>query len=150
MLISATETNVEVLFSGYMAVCTDSHLINYLASSLTSVYVGGFQDGDTSIYPGDSVVARSIALGEPVIYVSANYRLSGTISPCMMMMKGLHWHLSSFWIPRREGGASCKYRKYRSQRSYASHSQIHYCTKLTSRRAFRFRMGSQTHCCLQR
>ena len=130
MLISAAETNVEILFSGYMAVC-NSHLINYLdylASSLTSVYVGGFQDGDTSMSPGDSVVARSIALGEPVIYVSANYRLSGTISPCMMMMKGLHWQISSFWIPRREGGASCKYWKYRSQRSYVCHSHtlVHY------------------------
>ncbi|KAF8800976.1 carotenoid ester lipase precursor [Phlegmacium glaucopus] len=40
------------------------------------IYGGGFEDGDTSIYPGDSVVARSIALGEPVIYVSANYRVS--------------------------------------------------------------------------
>ena len=32
------------------------------------------------MYPGDTVVARSITLGEPVIFVSANYRLNGTIS----------------------------------------------------------------------
>ena len=30
------------------------------------------------MYPGNSVVERSIALGEPVIYVSANYRLNGS------------------------------------------------------------------------
>ncbi|KAF5315368.1 hypothetical protein D9619_007115 [Psilocybe cf. subviscida] len=40
------------------------------------IYGGGFEVGDTSANPGDSVVARSIALGEPVIYVSANYRLN--------------------------------------------------------------------------
>ncbi|KAH9476605.1 Lipase 4 [Psilocybe cubensis] len=40
------------------------------------IYGGGFQVGDTSLRPGDTVVSRSIALGEPVIYVSANYRLS--------------------------------------------------------------------------
>ena len=40
-------------------------------------FVGGFQDGDTSQYIGDNIVNRSIALHEPVIYVSANYRLNG-------------------------------------------------------------------------
>ncbi|KAF8154970.1 carotenoid ester lipase precursor [Crassisporium funariophilum] len=40
------------------------------------IYGGGFEDGDTSTNPGDTVVARSIALNEPVIYVSANYRVS--------------------------------------------------------------------------
>ncbi|KAF5315372.1 hypothetical protein D9619_007119 [Psilocybe cf. subviscida] len=40
------------------------------------IYGGGFQAGDTSINPGDTVVERSIALNEPVVYVSANYRLS--------------------------------------------------------------------------
>ena len=43
---------------------------------------GGFDIGDTSQNPGDTVVARSIDLGEPVIYVSTNYRLQGTISSC--------------------------------------------------------------------
>ncbi|KAF8808598.1 carotenoid ester lipase precursor [Phlegmacium glaucopus] len=41
------------------------------------IYGGGFEYGDTSMNPGDTVVARSIDLGEPVIYVSANYRVSG-------------------------------------------------------------------------
>ncbi|KAF8814379.1 carotenoid ester lipase precursor [Phlegmacium glaucopus] len=41
------------------------------------IYGGGFEYGDTSMNPGDTVVARSIDLGEPVVYVSANYRLSG-------------------------------------------------------------------------
>jgi hypothetical protein len=67
--------------------------------------------------PGDSVVARSIALGEPVVYVSANYRVSGAISLCMIMMNRIHWRPSSFWFPGREGGASCEDWKYRSQRS---------------------------------
>ncbi|KAF9474072.1 carotenoid ester lipase precursor [Pholiota conissans] len=40
------------------------------------IYGGGFEAGDTSANPGDTVVARSIALGEPVVYVSANYRIS--------------------------------------------------------------------------
>ena len=97
---------------------------------------------------GDPVVARSIALGEPVVYVSANYRLSGTISPCMM--NRLHWRLYSFWIPGRQGGASCKDWKHRSQRSYACRSLIDYCNMLISQRAFRVGMGSQTHCCLRR
>lgn len=39
--------------------------------------VGGFQFGDASQNPGDTVVQRSIALNEPIIYVSANYRVSG-------------------------------------------------------------------------
>ena len=38
------------------------------------------------MYPGDTVVARSITLGEPVVFVSANYRLNGIISYFMMMM----------------------------------------------------------------
>lgn len=40
------------------------------------IYGGGFQTGDSASNPGDTVVARSIALGEPVVYVSANYRLN--------------------------------------------------------------------------
>ena len=33
--------------------------------------------GDTSLYIGDNIVNRSMALNEPAIYVSANYRLNG-------------------------------------------------------------------------
>ncbi|KAF8815491.1 carotenoid ester lipase precursor [Phlegmacium glaucopus] len=40
------------------------------------IYGGAFEDGDASANPGDPVVARSIALDEPVVYVSANYRVS--------------------------------------------------------------------------
>ncbi|GJJ08500.1 hypothetical protein Clacol_002718 [Clathrus columnatus] len=40
------------------------------------IFGGGFEEGDTSVNDGSTVVARSIALGEPVIYVSANYRLN--------------------------------------------------------------------------
>ncbi|PCH44099.1 sterol esterase [Wolfiporia cocos MD-104 SS10] len=37
---------------------------------------GGFETGDASTYPGEPIVERSIALGQPVIFVSANYRLN--------------------------------------------------------------------------
>jgi len=40
-------------------------------------FAGGFQIGDASQSVGDNIVKRSIALDEPVIYVSANYRLNG-------------------------------------------------------------------------
>ncbi len=40
-------------------------------------FSGAFLVGDTSQYIGDNIVNRSIALHEPVIYVSANYRLNG-------------------------------------------------------------------------
>jgi hypothetical protein len=49
---------------------------HYLCSSSFSS-LGGFQAGDTSNNPGNTVVERAIALNEPIIYVSANYRLSG-------------------------------------------------------------------------
>jgi acetylcholinesterase len=47
--------------------------------SCASLFLGAFQNGDTSLRPGDTVVARSITLDEPVVFVSANYRLNGTI-----------------------------------------------------------------------
>ncbi|KII88128.1 hypothetical protein PLICRDRAFT_140103 [Plicaturopsis crispa FD-325 SS-3] len=40
------------------------------------IYGGGFSSGSTSIYSGVPLVERSVALGEPVIYVSMNYRLN--------------------------------------------------------------------------
>ncbi|TDL14968.1 carotenoid ester lipase precursor [Rickenella mellea] len=40
------------------------------------IFGGGFELGDTSGNPGNTVVQRSVALGTPVIYVSANYRLN--------------------------------------------------------------------------
>ncbi|KAI0752384.1 carotenoid ester lipase [Daedaleopsis nitida] len=40
------------------------------------IYGGGFQIGHNSGLPGDVVVTRSIEMGEPIIYVAINYRLS--------------------------------------------------------------------------
>ncbi|KAN0139660.1 Alpha/Beta hydrolase fold [Lactarius tabidus] len=40
------------------------------------IYGGGFEDGATANFDGTVIVNRSIALQEPVIYVSMNYRVS--------------------------------------------------------------------------
>ncbi|KAJ7480554.1 carotenoid ester lipase precursor [Mycena latifolia] len=40
------------------------------------IFGGGFELGSPSMYDGKTIVERSIAMGEPVIYVSMNYRLS--------------------------------------------------------------------------
>ncbi|KAI1788051.1 carotenoid ester lipase [Ganoderma leucocontextum] len=40
------------------------------------IFGGGFQIGSNVIQPGQNVVARSIELGHPIIYVAVNYRLS--------------------------------------------------------------------------
>ncbi|OCH90086.1 carotenoid ester lipase precursor [Obba rivulosa] len=40
------------------------------------IYGGGFFFGGSSMYDGSKIVQRSIELGEPVVYVSMNYRLS--------------------------------------------------------------------------
>ncbi|KAH8982052.1 carotenoid ester lipase precursor [Lactarius hatsudake] len=39
------------------------------------IYGGGFEDGSSAFFDGTVIVNRSIALHEPVIYVSMNYRL---------------------------------------------------------------------------
>ncbi|KAF8260204.1 carotenoid ester lipase precursor [Lactarius quietus] len=44
------------------------------------IYGGGFEFGSTTLYNGTIIVNRSIALDEPVIYVSMNYRVSGTFT----------------------------------------------------------------------
>ena len=41
------------------------------------MFGGGFETGGPLLYPGNTIVERSIALEEPIIYVSANYRLNG-------------------------------------------------------------------------
>ncbi|KAF2163889.1 hypothetical protein M409DRAFT_25667 [Zasmidium cellare ATCC 36951] len=41
------------------------------------IFGGGFEGGSTSQYDGSSIVRRSIALDEPIVYVSVNYRSSG-------------------------------------------------------------------------
>ena len=136
-MISTTETNIRS--SGFTAVCTPQ--LQTICRTWISFCLGGFQFGDTSLNPGDHVVARSIALGEPVIYVSVNYRLNGTVSSCMMMkmmmMTYFHWGLwSSSWIPRRKGSESCRNWKCRSQRSYASRPRSPYCSMLTGAERF--------------
>ncbi|CAA7262234.1 unnamed protein product [Cyclocybe aegerita] len=40
------------------------------------IYGGGFEVGDTSQIVGDTLVNRSIALGEPIVYVTASYRIN--------------------------------------------------------------------------
>ncbi|PCH36159.1 sterol esterase [Wolfiporia cocos MD-104 SS10] len=40
------------------------------------IYGGAFEFGDAALYPGTALVQRSIDLGEPVIFVSHNYRLN--------------------------------------------------------------------------
>lgn len=40
------------------------------------IYGGGFVAGSSSSFPGENIVANSIALNQPVIYVSLNYRVS--------------------------------------------------------------------------
>ncbi|KAJ7505884.1 Alpha/Beta hydrolase protein [Mycena galericulata] len=40
------------------------------------IFGGGFELGSPEMYDGTTIVERSIAMGEPVIYVSLNYRLS--------------------------------------------------------------------------
>lgn len=41
------------------------------------IFGGGFEVGSTSMYDGSSLVEQSIKLGEPIIYVSVNYRVGG-------------------------------------------------------------------------
>ncbi|KAH9918278.1 sterol esterase [Fomitopsis serialis] len=40
------------------------------------IYGGGFETGDTSLSDGTPLVERSLVLNEPVIFVSANYRMN--------------------------------------------------------------------------
>ncbi|TFK62937.1 alpha/beta-hydrolase [Pluteus cervinus] len=40
------------------------------------IFGGGFEEGDTSENPGNTVVERSLSLDQDVVYVSANYRTS--------------------------------------------------------------------------
>ncbi|KAH9915056.1 carotenoid ester lipase [Epithele typhae] len=40
------------------------------------IYGGGFQAGSNAVFPGEAIVARSVEIGHPVIYMAMNYRLS--------------------------------------------------------------------------
>ncbi|KXN88427.1 Lipase 4 [Leucoagaricus sp. SymC.cos] len=41
------------------------------------IFGGGFQVGGTSTYDGSGVVSRSIDMGQPIVFVSMNYRVTG-------------------------------------------------------------------------
>lgn len=47
-------------------------------------------------YDGTSLVERSIAMDEPIIYVSMNYRVSGTYSPDLATFPPHHRPLPAF------------------------------------------------------
>ncbi|KAI0682884.1 carotenoid ester lipase [Cerioporus squamosus] len=40
------------------------------------IFGGGFQIGSNAVEPGELIVARSVEIGHPMIYVAVNYRLS--------------------------------------------------------------------------
>ncbi|RXW22492.1 hypothetical protein EST38_g3355 [Candolleomyces aberdarensis] len=62
------------IVSGLAAEATE-----YIVNSIFGQWIfgGGFQLGSTSMYDGGSVVKKSQDMGQPVIFVSMNYRLSG-------------------------------------------------------------------------
>ena len=39
------------------------------------IYGGGFEFGSTQTYDGTELIAKSVALGQPVLFVAVNYRL---------------------------------------------------------------------------
>lgn len=43
---------------------------------LVWIFGGGFEIGGTAIYDGNLIVGRSVTIGQPVIFVSMNYRVS--------------------------------------------------------------------------
>ncbi|PFH54015.1 hypothetical protein AMATHDRAFT_800 [Amanita thiersii Skay4041] len=64
--------------------CLTINVVNPTSAKLGSklpvvvwIFGGGFQLGSTTIYDGGSIVEHSIQMGQPVVYVSMNYRLSG-------------------------------------------------------------------------
>ncbi|KAJ7914280.1 alpha beta-hydrolase [Mycena leptocephala] len=61
--------------------CLTINVIKPATATATSklpvwIFGSGFELGSPSMYDGTTIVERSIALGEPVIYVSMNYRLA--------------------------------------------------------------------------
>ncbi|ETW82195.1 Esterase/Lipase [Heterobasidion irregulare TC 32-1] len=59
------------------ASATSNSKLPVVVSRSNSLFAGGFEIGGTSTYDGGVIVQKSITLGEPVIYVSMNYRVSG-------------------------------------------------------------------------
>ncbi|KAK0460006.1 carotenoid ester lipase precursor [Desarmillaria tabescens] len=59
-----------------------AEVVDYIVNSIFTAILPddedcGFELGGTAMYDGTSIVSRSIALNQPVIYVSMNYRVSG-------------------------------------------------------------------------
>lgn len=52
--------------------------------------------------PGENVVARSVELGHPVVYVSPNYRLNG-MGPILWFSVSSGSRLTSVWVLAWEG-----------------------------------------------
>ncbi|EIN12170.1 carotenoid ester lipase precursor [Punctularia strigosozonata HHB-11173 SS5] len=85
-LITEALKNISSLLSTISTDSEDCLTINVIVPSNATptsklpvaawIYGGGFQTGSAEVYDGGSIVERSIELGEPVIYVSFNYRLS--------------------------------------------------------------------------
>ena len=74
-------------------------------------------DQDRRGWPGENLVARSIEMGYPMIFVAMNYRLSGISSYMCMVPILVTKVLYSAWFPRREGSQrrrSCELRPLRS------------------------------------
>ena len=83
-----------------------------------------------SRYDGATIVDRSIALGQPVVYVSMNYRVSGwlvTISQLEMRYSMTMFHLAFGFLPGKEvkaagvGNLGLQDRMYRFTLSYYPH-----------------------------
>ncbi|KAI9454056.1 carotenoid ester lipase precursor [Lactarius psammicola] len=85
-LIENIGSVVNVLYEGLTPADEDCLTINVVKPSSATpesklpvlfwIFGGGFEIGGPSTYDGSSFVARSIDLGQPVIFVSVNYRLS--------------------------------------------------------------------------
>lgn len=41
------------------------------------IFGGGFELGSTQLYDGANIVAKSVALGQPIVWVAVNYRVGG-------------------------------------------------------------------------
>ena len=118
-------------------------------NNLNLLCTGGFDIGDTSQNPGDTVVARSIALGEPVIYVSTNYRLQGAISSCNMKIRiFIGNYLALGFLGGKEAQAAKIGNLGIGDRRHLI--QLHMIPKiLNRRRALCIEMGPGTHFCLR-
>ncbi|KAH9968419.1 carotenoid ester lipase precursor [Lactifluus volemus] len=74
----------EIISQLYEDVTTDSEdclTINSRLPVVVWIFGGGFEVGGTATYPGGIVVSRSVEIGEPIIFVSMNYRWN--LSACV-------------------------------------------------------------------